>query len=382
MKYIFQLGHQPQISAAEIGAVFAQQYRSTLAPKHFSTTTREYQGAFLILDVNKKLNCEELINILGGTVKIGKRIDGDIVDYLNGRQPAGKIIFSLPDRKLAINIKKQLKQAGRSARYIEPKNTATILHNNLVELGGDLTIVNGEIFATEAIQPFEEFSERDYGRPGSDDMSGMLPPKLARIMINLAQIPKDAVILDPFCGSGTILTEAASLGYRELIANDISEKAIQDTKKNIDWTKNTYHISHITYQLFETQTTRLSEYIGKASVNAIITEPLLGKPLTGKETKIQLQSQANELAQLYIDSFKSFSKILKPNGVVLFIIPKFRSQNEWVEINCVDKIKKTGFKTVQFEILGGQPAEHLTYHRPNQHLARTIWRFQRVGIGN
>ena len=367
MRYLFQLGHQPQISATEITAVFALHHIITSSPHH--------RENFLILETDQQLNCEELIEILGGTVKIAKKIDTDVLDYLNQTQPTGKIIFSLPDKKAAIKIKKQLKQAERSVRYIEPKNTATILHNNLVKLGGDLTVIDNETFATQAIQPFEEFSQRDYGRPSSDDKSGMLPPKLARILVNLSQMPKDAIILDPFCGSGTILTEAATLGYTNLIGSDISAKAVADTKKNLEWVKNNYHLSSIIYHLFEMAVTQLTEQLEPVSVNTIVTEPLLGKPLTGRESKEKLQAQANELAQLYIESFKTFAKILKPDGVALFIIPKFRFQNEWTKIDCVDKIKKTGFKTVPFEILGGSPVEHLTYHRPNQHLARTIWRF-------
>ncbi|MBI4427366.1 MAG: methyltransferase domain-containing protein [Candidatus Magasanikbacteria bacterium] len=374
MKYLFQLGHQPQISAAEITAVFSHHRTIVLSCYH--------RENFLILETSQQLNCEDLIRTLGGTIKIARQIGADIPTYLNQTQPTGKIIFSLPDKKLAINIKKQLKQAGRSVRYIEPKNTATILHNNLVELGGDLTIINNEIFATEAIQPFEEFSQRDYGRPGSDDKSGMLPPKLARILINLSQTPKDATILDPFCGSGTILTEAATMGHANLIGSDISEKAIKNTKENLNWLAKQFNNLTIkqssTTKLFQSDAAKLSNKLQPHSIDAIITEPLLGKPLTGRENKEQIDSQADELVKLYIDSFKAFVKILKPDGVVLFIIPKFLCKNEWVEIDCVDEIKKIGFAAVPFEIFGSSPIEHLTYHRPNQHLARTIWRFKKI----
>ncbi|MBI4992739.1 MAG: methyltransferase domain-containing protein [Candidatus Magasanikbacteria bacterium] len=379
MKYLFQLGHQPQISAAEITAVLSLKHPNIKTLAHLRTCALKHQEAFLILEIDQQLNCADLIGTLGGTIKIARQIETSIPAHLNQTQPTGKIIFSLPDKTLAIKIKKELKQSGRSVRYIEPKNTATILHNNLVELGGDLTIINNEIFATEAIQPFEEFSQRDYGRPGSDDRSGMLPPKLARILINLSQTPKDATLLDPFCGSGTILTEASTLGYTNLIGSDISEKAIKNTKENLDWLAKQFNNLTIqqssTTKLFQSDAAKLSNKLQPHSINTIITEPLLGKPLTGRENKEQLRSQADELAKLYIDSFKAFAKILKPDGVVLFIIPKFKFKNEWVEITCVEEIKKTGFAAVPFEILGSSPVEHLAYHRPNQHLARTIWRF-------
>ena len=87
---------------------------------------------------------------------------------------------------------------------------------------------------TIAVQPFKELSFRDYGRPARDDYSGMLPPKLAQIMLNLSGAKPADTILDPFCGSGTILTEAMLMGYQDLVGSDVSSKAIEDTGKNIN----------------------------------------------------------------------------------------------------------------------------------------------------
>ena len=93
------------------------------------------------------------------------------------------------------------------------------------------------------MQPFKDLSRLDFGRPARDDFSGMLPPKLAQIMINLAQVQNpEALIIDPFCGSGTILSEALLMGYKDLLGSDISPKAIADTYKNISWIKDLYKI--------------------------------------------------------------------------------------------------------------------------------------------
>ena len=35
------------------------------------------------------------------------------------------------------------------------------------------------------MQDFEQWGARDYGRPSRDAVRGMLPPKLARMMVNL-----------------------------------------------------------------------------------------------------------------------------------------------------------------------------------------------------
>ncbi|MFH1947501.1 MAG: DNA methyltransferase [Candidatus Magasanikbacteria bacterium] len=417
-KYLFSLGHQPHISIAEIQAVFSRLQINTSTEQPTNSAGRQ-NNTFFIIKTKDELNCEELINKLGGTIKIAKKIipptdgppirtdscprrripaeggkENNITDFLAKTPPEFKIQFSLSgpnSKKIAMAVKKELKTMGRSVRYIEPKNTATILHNKLIKKQGDLTIFEDEIFVTKAIQPFEEFGERDYKRPGTDSFSGMLPPKLARIMINLGisnvetrhclvSTPNNFILLDPFCGSGTVLTEAIDLGFTNLIGSDISEKAIEDTKKNIEWQIKSYRLSAISYQSHLVDATKLSTKLKPNSVDLIVSEPYLGKPLRGNENKLTLQKQTNDLADLYTKAFKEFYKTLKKDGIVIFIIPKFKYKDEWVEIDCLDKIKKAGFKIIplgmdsppcQGGIKGG-----LTYHRPKQHVARVIWGFK------
>lgn len=367
MNYLFQLGHQPHISIAELKAVL-------LSTHNFINKDDKY----IIAEMDKEIEAETLMNQLGGTIKIGKEIKQTgndtktIVSFL-AKNNDGKIHFSVPDKKMGITVKKELKSLGRSVRYVEPKNAATILHNNLIEKQGDFTVVDNKIFVTVALQPFEEMKKRDYSRPGSDEFSGMLPPKLSKIMINLAKITPKQTLLDPFCGSGTVLTEALNMGYKNIIGSDISEKAVEDTKKNIEWLKDTNELTGVTYELYHNDATQLHNQINPSSVDAIVAEPYMGKPLRGNERVETLEKQASELSELYINAFKAFRRILKTEGVAVFIIPQFKHDNDWIKINCVEDIKEIGFELVPF----GKD-DSLLYHRPKQHLGRSIWRFRKI----
>jgi tRNA (guanine10-N2)-dimethyltransferase len=188
-------------------------------------------------------------------------------------------------------------------------------------------------------------------------------------MINLAKIPKNRVLLDPFCGTGTILTEAALLGYENIIGSDISEKAIADTIKNIEWMGQTDKKMNV----FQAGVNNLSEKI-PTKVDAIVTEPLMGKPLTGRESRPELLSQANELKKLYLEAFAEFAKILKPNGTVVMIIPRFRFRDEQIVINCAEEIKKLGF--ISQPLFENKTS--LTYARANQLVIREIWKFKKT----
>jgi tRNA G10 N-methylase Trm11 len=372
--YSFTLGHQPHISTAEIEAVFSQQ---KIKYKIISSTKNN-----LLVETTDELNATELINRLGGTIKISERIEQNltklneinncIINFLIVSQPEGKIIYSISGidaREAALQIKKELKSGGRSVRYVEAKNSATILHNKLVEKQGDFNIIDNSVFVTRALQPFEEFSERDYGRPGADSESGMLPPKLARILINLSQANLKQTILDPFCGSGTILMEALAMGFTNIIGSDISEKAITDTKQNLAWLSEKISIkSSLTISVSDVLA--LDKSIPKNSIDCIVTEPYLGKPLKGNESQETLEKQVTELKKLYTRAFQSFAKILKTKGVVIFIIPRFRWKNDWIVIPCLDEIKKAGFKHLPFS----STEPYLLYSRPGQHLGREIWK--------
>jgi len=373
-RWLFILGRETWLSLAEIKAVFLLNKISYKIANHHDN--------HLIINCESRLETEKLINTLGGTIKIAQSIDKlnapkALSEFLSNYIPTGKIEFSISgNAALGIETKKILKQTGRKARYIEAKNSATIIYNNLIDNGADIEIYQGEAFLTRAIQPIEEFSKRDFGRPGRDDVSGMLPPKLAMMMINLAMISKDKTILDPFCGSGTIISEAALLGYEKIIGSDISAKATTDTSKNIQWLKNNFKNikSNIKIDIFTIDATKISQKIEFASIDAIIGEPYLGRPLTGRENPEAIEKQIGELKHLYILAFTEFHKILKPDGVIVFIIPRFKTRNGWINIDCLKEIEKLGFKNEP--TLTEQ--KHLLYYRDNQHLGREIWRFKKI----
>jgi tRNA G10 N-methylase Trm11 len=248
------------------------------------------------------------------------------------------------------------------------------------------------------VQPFDEWGKRDFGRPARDDHNGMLPPKLATILINLCGVeakgrsplptPTDVfTLLDPFCGSGTVLTEGINLGIKKLIGTDLSDKCISDTEQNVKWmlqqsefveTQNfasPHQTKHLkpTISIFQTDVRDLSKKINPESIDAIATEPTLGKPLRGHEKKHELEVQAKELKELFIKAFTEFYKILKPGGKIVFVIPRFKYGGEWIRIDCVEAIKRIGFT-----ILPLLPEEEfILYARPNQHVGREIWRFQK-----
>ena len=115
----------------------------------------------------------------------------------------------------------------------------------------------------------------------------------------------------------------------------------------------------------------MDEKISADSIDAIVTEPFLGKPLKGREVKEELIKQANELKSFYLETLKIFKKILKPGGRVVIVIPRFKFNNEWVTISIRDEAMKLGLKP---DILI-EDKQFLLYSRPDQRVGREIWKF-------
>ncbi|NVM53134.1 MAG: N-6 DNA methylase [Candidatus Helarchaeota archaeon] len=59
-----------------------------------------------------------------------------------------------------------------------------------------------------------------------------LDPFLARAMVNLAETKPPVTLYDPFCGSGSILIEAALMGFK-IIGSDISQKMVRGSSLNL-----------------------------------------------------------------------------------------------------------------------------------------------------
>ena len=334
MKYFFALGNHPSLSAAEILAFFPD------------CTGKMSQNNIFILESDDKINAPKTIKALGGTIKIGEvlfnaknnEIPKACLDLALESAPnfSGKFHFGFSNyanapidtRKLGMTIKTVLKENGHSCRWVMGKeqilSSVIVEQNYLLDKGMEIVFLRDNegrmmVGQTLAVQPFKELSFRDFGRPTRDDESGMLPPKLAQIMINLSQNGQKDVILDPFCGSGTILSESLLMGYKSVIGTDISPKAIADTNENVKWIKDKFNITGVKVDTKVISATEIDKYIKPKSIAAIVTEPYLG-PQRGHH---EVRKTISELEDLYSKALKSFTKIIKPHSRVVMVWPVF-----------------------------------------------------------
>ncbi len=328
MNHFFILGNHRELSVAELTACFDFKKTKLLDE--------------VLLGNLEMPDSQKVIKNLGGTIKIGKilaritkaELRETILQELESAPKTSKFNFGISlygksginTHKLGLELKTALKQKGVSCRFVTSRektlSSVVVEQNKLVAGGREIVLIMEDqwivVGVTEAVQDFKQLSYRDFGRPARDDYSGMLPPKLAQIMINLARAKKSEIILDPFCGSGTIITEAMLMGYTKIYGSDLSAKARSDSKINLDWINNEYGLDiHPELKVIDART--LVENYKKDSIGAIVTETYLG-PQRGA---VNIDSVVKELETLYTEVFKQMQMILKINAQAVVALPYF-----------------------------------------------------------
>ncbi|MBR2766935.1 hypothetical protein IKD67_02540 [Candidatus Saccharibacteria bacterium] len=386
--YLAVLGRQSEISIAELEALFDDVKKKN-----------DYLASFESKDVPN-------IDRLGGSLKLAEKLDMKPLDYL-AKLPEGKITIGVSDyskkasRKTAsmeaLKLKKILVRHGRSVRVVENKDavlsTATSLHNGLSgknERKVELIKVDDDWYKVIGVQDIDAYARRDQARPARDAKVGMLPPKLAQILINLCgPLKPGSIILDPFCGTGVVLQEALLMGYR-VYGTDLNERMIEYSSKNLKWLSEKYIFSgtrvaparrHGRSALILGRNLRnvpensilslnqadATNFQWEQPIDAVACEGYLGKPMSKIPTEMELKKQKQECGAIAIGFLKNIAGQIKPDIPVVIAVPAWlREDGVYSRLNILDEIDKLGYN------VNNKSREGLIYSREKQIVARDI----------
>jgi len=411
METFFILGSNHTLSIAEIGAVLGHD-------RDYSQASSE----ILLLNETDVSPDDVLQDRLAGVIKTGNIIGSmpelsqdELADFLFSHcyeyDRQGKVNFGIStynlnnpalvkelqeqNKTLGLEVKKRLKESGQSVRFVTGRDRALssviVKTNKLLESGGEFVLIATEegikIGQTKTVQDFKAWSNRDFGKPKRDPKRGMLPPKLARTMCNLAGGSKSGkTLLDPFCGVGTTLIEATLLGFKKLIGTDIDQKAINDTGKNLNWLGRELdlelpdiHVMSCPIQEIDSCLAEQGIVDSKHLIDLVVTEPDLGPPQSGRETPQQLESTLTELASLYIEGFRSLSKILTKDASVCITFPVFELDRKKIFVPIMKELNEMGYHvidpvptSVPKQLNTKTPQNGILYQRPKHKVAREV----------
>ena len=396
------LGRQPELSLAELEAL------------GFSVQKLQRRAETLLAEIE---GTEVNIERLGGTIKLAVPLEQSPEEFLRNL-PEGKITFGISDysegasaRSVAaesLRLKRKLVQQGRSVRIVENKtgilSSATVLHNGMSGKNPrkvELIKLNGAWFRVTGVQDIEAYARRDQARPARDAKVGMLPPKLAQILLNLCgRLPEGARVLDPFCGTGVVLQEALLMGYRAY-GTDISERMVQYAEKNLKWLEETTLLTLSRTGgppgsespaaqgpcsrpgppgncpekcqfappngLFRVSLGDATSFHWVPPLDAVACEAYLGQPMSQIPSEMELKSQKQECNAIILGFLKNLAEQIEKNTPVAVAMPAWlRPNGRYQRLENLDEIEQMGYN------VNNKSREGLFYFRDGQIVARDI----------
>jgi len=388
--YIAILGRQPALGIAELERVFGGRAVTPLSKSIVQVDCEAF-------DVQK----------FGGVPKAGKIIlelpRGDwhqvsqrlVQHYANkwstfdGKITLGISVYNLPVsarevQKAGIILKQKLKKFNVSMRLvpnIDPAlNSATSHHNKLGLSPNKVELIvtrssDGKVYIAESTgsQNITAYANRDQQRPKRDAFVGMLPPKLAQIMINLAigsshspfPNPQPPTILDPFCGTGVILQEAALAGY-SVYGTDLSDKMVSYSHDNLEWLSDTHHVQ-FDYRLSpgDAMDTKWQQ-----PISAIVSETYLGQPFSAPPSPAKLDEVVKTCNHIVTEFLRNLGTQIKPGTPICIAVPAWRDKEGYfTHLPIIATIGRFGYKPHEFTNVS---QNDLLYFREDQIVAREL----------
>lgn len=204
----------------------------------------------------------------------------------------GVLPMQIDSMSLERRLGAKIKRLGFKVRLKSPDGIICVLvTKDLCMLGGILQNIDKKQFLRRAPQARPFF------------LPGVLVPKFARTLVNLSRVGSGEIFLDPFCGTGGILIEAALVGA-DVIGSDILMRAVRGAANNLRF----YGLSG---ELAACDATALC--LQDESIAAIATDPPYGR-----STLMYYSSE-----KLYENAISEMHRVLK-NGRFAIVLSSFK----------------------------------------------------------
>jgi tRNA G10 N-methylase Trm11 len=260
-------------------------------------------------------------------------------------------------RFIGSTIKDELTARGKKANFMgystERKlaqlSHVEVLKKNLVENQAEVLFCIGKtetwVATTVAVHNPFEFQKRDIHKPNQRVIFAM-PPRLARMMVNLSACAEGKTLLDPFCGVGTILQEAL-LEKAAVVGMDVNPWCVKATQENLEWLAREYSLQTADFRVLQGNVGKLAEKAGLESIDCIVSEPDLGPALREIPTGPYAQKIIDKLQPLFFDFIEQAYGALKPQGRLVLVTPYIKTRSYDVVTMPIDnQLERMGLKRV------------------------------------
>lgn len=324
---------------------------------------RSYEETFCIVEAESLLNTAK---ILGGSFKIGEvTVDSNdeesfigllekakIIDWLDEKASWGLSFYGIKngmdadfvDDVQGLVAQKVREAGGRKAKRVLPDivnadqgikevSSSLVAERNLIDFQLLKSKETYLLAITRATVPSTEFQHRDLQRPFQDSTIS-LSPRIARMLVNFTGVREGETLLDPFCGTGTILMEAATMGVN-VVGLDNEGRRVRGTQGNISWLRKAEKVpKQVSVRIRRTDARDVDKRLEPNSINAIATEPILLPSLDRFPAEEEAKNMLIPSYKTYTQVLASIRTVLKKGGRIALVVPYIRLSNR----------KKAGFE--------------------------------------
>ena len=371
------LGRQPELGITELEALYGSDKLKvvgntavliSLPPDKIDFT--RLGGTIKLCQVLDHLDTDNWVDIERTVLE---KVSQYLPPTLEGKLKVGLSVYGLSITLIKLqgfsfSIKKALRSAGHSIRIIPNQelalSSAQVFHNHLDgQKGLELIIYvsKGKTFLAKTIfvQNISSYAERDRGRPKRDARVGMLPPKLAQMIVNLAQPGEGETVLDPFCGTGVILQEALLMG-RYVYGTDIDPRMIDYSRQNLRWL-----IGPAEQKLVVADATNYQW----AEFDTIASETYLGRPFSAEPSAGVLQEVMQDVDTILRKFIKNVAQQTSNGFRMCIAVPAWKIRGGFEHLKMLDSLEDLGYTRLRFVHVSN---DQLVYHRPGQIVAREL----------
>jgi tRNA G10 N-methylase Trm11 len=166
------------------------------------------------------------------------------------------------------------------------------------------------------------------------------------MMVNLSACTAGKVLLDPFCGVGTILQEAM-LEKANVVGVDVNPWCVRAAEENLEWMQREYGLVEADFRVLQGDVSKLVGKVGRDTVDCIVSEPDLGPALRQVPTGPYAQKIIEKLEPLYYGFVKEAYMVLREHGRLALVTPYIVTRSgQFVTMPIGEQMESCGFKRV------------------------------------
>ncbi|QQG48362.1 MAG: hypothetical protein HY247_06340 [archaeon] len=151
-----------------------------------------------------------------------------------------------------------------------------------------------------------------------------LSPRLASVLVNLSGLGPGGVVLDPFCGSGTILMEASLKGLR-CLGLDARASRVQDARQNLQWTVGGGR--NLGYDIRKGDARDLARMLRGTKVDGVVSEPVLLPRLEARPRTATAREMIRSASETYTSALASMANVLQRSGRIVIVVPVIQTMD-------------------------------------------------------